>query len=124
MTTFISDLLLLVLMLVGILRWKEARERGSVWWLLYTQVSLCRLAETTLILMKIGTVMGFDYHTCGSSSLGAHSNQSLLYITDGQLLGFHGLESEWYVNLLPFARPCIQQGTPSTVPMDLVCSST
>jgi hypothetical protein len=73
LTTFISDFLLLTLMLVGVLRWNEARERGSVWWLLYTQVSLCHLAETTLILMRIGTDMGCDYYTRGSSSLGVHS---------------------------------------------------
>jgi hypothetical protein len=29
-----------VLMFSGILRWKGSRERGGIWWLLYTQVSL------------------------------------------------------------------------------------
>jgi len=35
-TTFITDLMLLVLMLIGVLRWKGARQTG-IWLLLYTQ---------------------------------------------------------------------------------------
>ncbi|KAI9436255.1 hypothetical protein H4582DRAFT_464758 [Lactarius indigo] len=33
----ITDLVLLVLMLIGLLRWENAHQRGGVWWLLYTQ---------------------------------------------------------------------------------------
>jgi hypothetical protein len=39
-STVITDLVLLGLMLSGVLRWKEARRRGGVWWLLLKQVSL------------------------------------------------------------------------------------
>ncbi|KAH9999664.1 hypothetical protein BJV74DRAFT_166064 [Russula compacta] len=35
--TFISDLVLLVFMFIGVLRWKGARDGGGLWWLLYTQ---------------------------------------------------------------------------------------
>ncbi|KAI9436250.1 hypothetical protein H4582DRAFT_2160070 [Lactarius indigo] len=35
--TFITDLVLLALMLIGLLRWENAHQRGGVWWLLYTQ---------------------------------------------------------------------------------------
>jgi len=38
-STFITDLVLLVLMLSGILRWKGAHGRGGLWWLMYTQSS-------------------------------------------------------------------------------------
>jgi len=37
LSTFITDLLLLSLMLSGILRWHNSRRRGGIWWLLYTQ---------------------------------------------------------------------------------------
>ncbi|KAH9969866.1 hypothetical protein BC827DRAFT_42482 [Russula dissimulans] len=36
-STFITDLVLLVLMLVGVLRWKDARRTSGIWLLLYTQ---------------------------------------------------------------------------------------
>jgi hypothetical protein len=39
-STFVSDLMLLALMLSGILRWKGSRESSGTWWLLYKQVSL------------------------------------------------------------------------------------
>jgi hypothetical protein len=38
LSTFTADLLLLVLKLVGILRWKEARQKVGTWWLLYSEV--------------------------------------------------------------------------------------
>lgn len=38
--TFISDLVLLVFMFIGVLRWKGARNGNGLWRLLYTQVSL------------------------------------------------------------------------------------
>ena len=38
-STFTTDAALLALMLTGVWRWKEPREKGGVWWLLYTQVS-------------------------------------------------------------------------------------
>ncbi|KAH9032843.1 hypothetical protein EDB85DRAFT_1890457 [Lactarius pseudohatsudake] len=37
LVTFITDLVLLALMLIGLLRWENARQRDGVWWLLYTQ---------------------------------------------------------------------------------------
>jgi hypothetical protein len=38
-STFITDAALLTLMFIGVWRWKEPREKGGLWWLLYTQVS-------------------------------------------------------------------------------------
>jgi hypothetical protein len=49
-STFITDILLLALMLVGVLRWREVRQRGSIWWLLYAQVSLSHPARVGLDL--------------------------------------------------------------------------
>ncbi|KAI9436257.1 hypothetical protein H4582DRAFT_2058923 [Lactarius indigo] len=37
LVTFITDSVLLLLMLTGLLRWENAHQRGGVWWLLYTQ---------------------------------------------------------------------------------------
>jgi len=41
-STFITDLVLLVLMVVGVLRWKDARRTNGIWLLLYRQVCLSR----------------------------------------------------------------------------------
>jgi hypothetical protein len=40
LSTFTADLILLALKLVGILRWKEARQKVGTWRLLYSEVSL------------------------------------------------------------------------------------
>jgi len=37
LSSFITDLVLLSLMLSGILRWKEGRQKGGIWWVLYKQ---------------------------------------------------------------------------------------
>ncbi|KAI9436305.1 hypothetical protein H4582DRAFT_2078899 [Lactarius indigo] len=37
LASFVTDLVLLALMLTGLLRWDNARQKGGVWWLLYTQ---------------------------------------------------------------------------------------
>jgi hypothetical protein len=37
-STFISDLALLLLMLIGLLRWKN-RQRCGIWWFMCTQVA-------------------------------------------------------------------------------------
>jgi hypothetical protein len=37
-STFITDLVLLALMLAGVLRWCSIRGRGEIWQLMYTQV--------------------------------------------------------------------------------------
>jgi hypothetical protein len=39
-STFASDLVFLAFMLAGVLRWKEPRRKGGIWWVLYTQVKL------------------------------------------------------------------------------------
>ncbi|KAI0256381.1 hypothetical protein BJV78DRAFT_461835 [Lactifluus subvellereus] len=59
-STFVSDLVLLILMLVGLLRWKNARQTCGVWWFLCTQglvwVALLTLAEvppTVFIILNL-----------------------------------------------------------------------
>ncbi|KAH8985476.1 hypothetical protein EDB92DRAFT_1818646 [Lactarius akahatsu] len=37
LVTFVTDLVLLALMLTGLLRWGNARQKGGIWWLLFTQ---------------------------------------------------------------------------------------
>ena len=49
-SSFATDLLLLALMLIGILRLKETRQQGSVCRLLYMQVSHSHTVAVTLTL--------------------------------------------------------------------------
>jgi hypothetical protein len=46
LSTFTADLILLALKLVGILRWKEARQKVGTWRLLYSEVSLSTLPSS------------------------------------------------------------------------------
>jgi len=48
LSTFITDFVLLTLMLAGILRWHNNRRKGGIWWLLYTQ-GLVWVAVFTLV---------------------------------------------------------------------------
>ncbi|KAH9967702.1 hypothetical protein BJV74DRAFT_799473 [Russula compacta] len=54
---FTTDFILLVLMLTGVLRWKGARESGSIWPLLYKQglawVVVFTLAEVPPVVFLI-----------------------------------------------------------------------
>ncbi|KAH9032906.1 hypothetical protein EDB85DRAFT_2145301 [Lactarius pseudohatsudake] len=55
LVTFVTDLVLLVLMLTGLLRWENAHQRGGVWWLLYTQ----GLAWMIIVVVAEALVTGF-----------------------------------------------------------------
>ena len=48
LSTLISDFVLLMLMLFGLLRWKTSEERGGLWWFLYTQVVTSSTWSSTL----------------------------------------------------------------------------
>ena len=51
--SYITDLVLLTLMLFGVFRWKEARRTGGIWSLMYTQVGvLYHLVATMTILQR------------------------------------------------------------------------
>ncbi|KAH9069362.1 hypothetical protein EDB83DRAFT_2551226 [Lactarius deliciosus] len=59
LVTFITDLVLLALMLTGLLRGKNAHQRGGVWWILYTQglawmiiVVVAEVPATVFILLN------------------------------------------------------------------------
>jgi hypothetical protein len=95
-------------MLIGILRWKEARQQGGVWWLLYTQVSLSHPARASSILMALGLGMGCGYHTGRTSSLGAYTVTVLYIFLMVGPLGPHHFGSEQYVNFLPIEKSRIQ----------------
>ncbi len=69
LSTFTADLMLLALKLVGILRWKEARQKVGTWWLLYSEVSLSssrggHFDPKTHTILAIGIDMGCGFHTC------------------------------------------------------------
>jgi hypothetical protein len=55
-TSYTTELVLLTLMIFGVLRWKEARQRDGIWQLMYTQVGISHLAAATVILQLV-----FDY---------------------------------------------------------------
>jgi hypothetical protein len=47
---FITDLVLLSLMLFGVLRWKQANLKGGIWQVMYTQVGPSHLTVTALTI--------------------------------------------------------------------------
>ncbi|KAH9162267.1 hypothetical protein EDB89DRAFT_652669 [Lactarius sanguifluus] len=62
--SFVTDLVLLALMLIGLLRWENARQKGGIWWLLYTQglawmiiVTLAEAPITVFILLNLNDPM-------------------------------------------------------------------
>ncbi|KAH9041778.1 hypothetical protein EDB85DRAFT_1381440 [Lactarius pseudohatsudake] len=64
LASFITDLVLLVLMLTGLLRWENARRKGGIWWLLYTQglawmiiVTVAEAPITVFILLNLNDPM-------------------------------------------------------------------
>ncbi|KAH8979242.1 hypothetical protein EDB92DRAFT_418055 [Lactarius akahatsu] len=66
--TFVTDLVLLVLMLTGLLRWENARQRGGIWWLLYTQglawmiiVTAAEALITVFILLNLNDAMNLMF---------------------------------------------------------------
>ncbi|KAH9966896.1 hypothetical protein BC827DRAFT_707040 [Russula dissimulans] len=75
LSAFITDFVLLALMLAGVLRWPNSRRRGGIWWLLYTQglvwVVVFTLAELPALIFV------------------------LLDLNDPMNLIFSVLESEW-----------------------------
>jgi len=44
-SSFITDLTYLSLMLIGVLRWKHARQMGGIWRVMYSQVGISRIAS-------------------------------------------------------------------------------
>ncbi|KAH9002787.1 hypothetical protein EDB86DRAFT_212121 [Lactarius hatsudake] len=66
--TFVTDLALLLLMLIGLLRWENAHHRGGIWWLLYTQglawmiiVTLAEALITVFILLNLNDAMNLMF---------------------------------------------------------------
>ncbi|KAH9069404.1 hypothetical protein EDB83DRAFT_2551246 [Lactarius deliciosus] len=62
--SFVTDLVLLALMLIGLLRWENAHRKGGIWWLLYTQglawmiiVTLAEAPITVFILLNLNDPM-------------------------------------------------------------------
>jgi hypothetical protein len=52
LASYITDLVLLSLMVFGVVRWKEAHLTGGIWRLMYTQVGVCHPAVATLIIQQ------------------------------------------------------------------------
>ncbi|KAH9046063.1 hypothetical protein EDB84DRAFT_1558615 [Lactarius hengduanensis] len=68
LSTFATDVILLVLMLTGLKRWKNAPKTGGVWGLLYTQgliwvmiVTLAEIPPTVFILLNLNDPMNLIF---------------------------------------------------------------
>ncbi|KAH8985479.1 hypothetical protein EDB92DRAFT_1361666 [Lactarius akahatsu] len=68
LASFVTDLVLLALMLTGLLRWENARRKGGIWWLLYTQglawmiiVTVAEAPITVLILLNLNDSMNLMF---------------------------------------------------------------
>ncbi|KAH8985477.1 hypothetical protein EDB92DRAFT_1361005 [Lactarius akahatsu] len=68
LVTFITDLVLLALMLTGLLRWENAHRRGGIWWLLFTQglawmitVVLAGAPTTVFVLLNLNDPMNLMF---------------------------------------------------------------
>ncbi|KAH9069372.1 hypothetical protein EDB83DRAFT_472361 [Lactarius deliciosus] len=68
LASFVTDLVLLALMLTGLLRWENARQKGGIWWLLYTQglawmiiVTVAEAPITVLILLNLNDSMNLMF---------------------------------------------------------------
>ncbi|KAH8980783.1 hypothetical protein EDB92DRAFT_259191 [Lactarius akahatsu] len=66
--SFVTDLVLLALMLIGLLRWENARRKGGIWWLLYTQglawmiiVTVAEAPITVFILLDLNDPMNLMF---------------------------------------------------------------
>ncbi|KAH9162264.1 hypothetical protein EDB89DRAFT_2248003 [Lactarius sanguifluus] len=63
LVSFVTDLVLLALMLTGLLRWENAHRGGGIWWLLFTQglawmitVVLAGAPTTVFILLNLNVI--------------------------------------------------------------------
>jgi len=63
-SSFLTDLVLLSLMISGILRWKEGHQKDGIWWVLYKQgilwvlvFTLADLPPVIFILLNLNEVM-------------------------------------------------------------------
>jgi len=52
LSIFITDFSILALMFTGVLRpsWRDIRNKGGTWWVLYTQASLHHIADNLNVL--------------------------------------------------------------------------
>ena len=79
-TSYTAQLVLLTLMLFGVSRWKEARQRDGIWQLMYTQVGISHPAAAVTIL-QLNLVIGIDiccrFHTFMYTSCGAFCFQQI-----------------------------------------------
>jgi hypothetical protein len=73
LSSLITDVVLLSLMLIGVLRWKKARLTGGIWRIMYQQVRIPHLAVAAFnSMLVIGINMGHNCHACGYTSHGAY----------------------------------------------------
>ncbi|KAI9436275.1 hypothetical protein H4582DRAFT_2078879 [Lactarius indigo] len=108
--TFITDLVLLVLMLTGLLRWENARRKCGIWWLLYTQglawmiiVAVAEVPITVFILLNLNGPMNLMFQL-----------PALITMTIGASRVYRGL-SDYVHNESDEGRGSLAVGTSGTL---------
>jgi len=88
-STFITDLALLVLMLLGVLRWKKTHERSGIWELLYTQglawVALFTLVEVppvVFIMLNLNDPMDLMFMAPGAICTTVGASRMYLWLVN------------------------------------------
>ncbi|KAH9047047.1 hypothetical protein EDB84DRAFT_1673779 [Lactarius hengduanensis] len=101
LVTFVTDLVLLALMLTGLLRWDNARQKGGIWWLLYTQglawmiiVTVAEAPITVFILLNLNGVQCISFarrDRVFTEEYFHRSNEHLITMTIGASRVYRGL---------------------------------
>ena len=68
-------------MLIGVLRWREAHQRGGIWWVLYKQVVPSYPAGATLIY-KLMPAIGLGMDCCSYTRRSASCSEYIYSSTD------------------------------------------
>ncbi|KAI0256391.1 hypothetical protein BJV78DRAFT_463342 [Lactifluus subvellereus] len=86
-TTFVTDLILLVLMLIGVLRWNGEHQRDGIWWLLYMQglgwvlaFTLAEMPPMVFVILNLNEPMNVMFLTPGliiTSLCASHMHRGL-----------------------------------------------
>ncbi|KAH9969917.1 hypothetical protein BC827DRAFT_1163984, partial [Russula dissimulans] len=117
LSTFFTDLVLLSLMFAGLLRWRNSRRRGGIWWTLYTQglawvvvFTLAGLPSVIFVMLNLNGMhlfeplqhhvlmvifFGRSYSSGMYNSLARECDACLIVISTVMLQMFLVPEGEW-----------------------------
>jgi len=126
-STLISDLVILVLMLVGLLRWKNARQRFGIWWFLFTQgfvwlllVTLAEVPPTVFLLLDLNGPLNIMFQVIALITMAIGASRIYRALIDFPALNLRSAKaaasSEWAIELHnvpvdPSHNVCVAAGT-------------